>query len=75
MRAAINKRKLAAVRRVMGGGGASRLEMLEKMASGLYYKSLLTSLFCILFILPKTMWKMWAKCYYPHFTGGKSQEQ
>lgn len=35
MRAALHKRKLAAIRRVMGGGGASRLGKLEKMAFGL----------------------------------------
>ena len=45
--------KPAAVRRVMGGGGASRLEMLEKMASSLYnIIKLFLPLFLVFFYTP-----------------------
>lgn len=50
MRDAINKTSCC---QEMGGGGASRLEMLEKMASGLYNNIILTSLPCILLYSPK----------------------
>lgn len=74
MRAAWNKRKLAAERRVLGGGRASRLGKLEEMAFGLLI--LFWTFFFVFFLYsPKPHEKRWARCYYPHYIGGKFQEQ